>query len=614
MADQLLGNAAVGTGRSVTLSDGDDGFASHPWQAHMRTCRLRSAGAFPLRCARGVVGALVLFSREQSFFDAKVCRLLDELAADVSLTLEMIEQRQAHEAARGHARAMEALFHQLFHLLPVTAVLSDVETGELIEINQAGCERYGLTREAMVGKTLSELGVGPHPLHLAEILRQMELHGKVKDLEIEGTDGQGRTFQSLVHARYIDYRGRRCLLSSSMDITRLKAMQSELQEKAQADAANEAKTTFVSQMSHELRTPLNAMLGLTQLLDEHLKHRLSDEHGRWIEQIEEAGWFLLSLIDDVLDLSRIELGRLEVSPVSVPLGSLVQTAIRLVSSRAGADNVAISSQVPQHLYVKADPKRLLQVLVNVLANARKYNRPGGTVTLKAAADEANVRLRIEDTGVGMTQEQVRRLFEPFNRLGREAGDVEGAGIGLALSLDLMRLMQGTLDVESRLGVGTTVNLVLPLAPETQRDATPAAMLLSPAQGEGVRGKVLYVEDNDINVLVVRHALMKFPRVEFEAAPDGAGGLAACRRLRPDLVLLDMQLPDMSGLAVLDQLRNDPVLRDIPVIALSANAMPREIHAARAAGVTDYLTKPLDLPAFLAAVRAALAGGAPHACL
>jgi len=596
---RLISNVVIRTGRSATIADLEQTSEVPRWRPALRAHGIKSLGAFPVRSVGGVVGALVLHSKEQHFFDAEVCRLLDELANDVSFTLDVLEARQAHEAARGHAAEMERLFHQLFELMPVTVILSDANTHELIEVNEAACERYGLPREVLIGKTMVGLGVGPTPLHRQELLRQIAQHGQVSALEIEGVDARGAPYQSLVYARQIDYGGRQCLLSSSMDITARKAMQTELLKKAEADAALRAKTVFVAQMSHEVRTPLNAMLGFTQLLKERVGAQLLPEHQQWLAHIQEAGWFLLSLTDDVLDLSRIELGRMDVTLAPIQLASLVDEAIRLVMSRRTRDGIQVSSTVPQHLIVRCDRKRMQQVLVNVLSNAVKYNREGGTVAVEAAADERNVCLRIVDTGVGLTEKQLGQLFEPFNRLGRETGDVEGFGIGLALTRELVQLMQGQLDVRSQVDVGTTVTIVLPLdvLVQTVRDRAAPSPLIS-AEARMVQGKILYIEDNEINVLVVRQALLALPRLEFEVAVDGASGLEACSRIRPDLVLLDMQLPDMSGLDVLKRMKLD---RRASVIALSANAMPLDIETAKAAGADDYLTKPLDLRLFLATV-------------
>ena len=377
---------------------------------------------------------------------------------------------------------------------------------------------------------------------------------------------------------------------------------------AAAEAANEAKTAFLSKMSHELRTPLNAMLGFTQLIQRDARERLAPADMAQLDQIREAGWHLLSLVNDVLDVSRIESGQLDVQVRAIALAPLLEESLRISEPLAAQSGIALHAGTGgmEPVHVSADPVRLRQVLINLLSNATKYNRPGGSVRLDVRATPDRVVLTVTDTGLGMTAQQLEHLYEPFNRLGREAGGIEGTGLGLAVTRQLIRLMGGELDFQSQVGTGTQARVTLQRA-----DASAVA---EPADGgdlfdaidRTLTGQVLYVEDNEINVLVVEQMLAEWPRVQFIHAPDGLTGIDLARRLQPDLMLLDMNMPDMGGLEVLARLQADPATRPVRVVVLSASAMAKDIAAAMAAGAIAYWTKPLDFRQFLQDVGRLLA--------
>ena len=403
------------------------------------------------------------------------------------------------------------------------------------------------------------------------------------------------------------------------DVTAVRRADEERQERETAQRASQAKSQFLARMSHELRTPLNAVLGFTQLLiaDEGAgtgaapapEQRL--QRLQRLQHIRAAGEHLLSLINDVLDLASLDAGELRVVPVRVALAPLLADTLPLLEPLRAACGVTLHSALGD-LAVQADPTRLRQVLLNLLSNACKYNREGGRVELTAEAADAEVRLQVRDTGRGMSDAQLRQLFQPFNRLGVEREGIEGTGIGLAIVQALVRGMGGRIAVHSQLGEGSRFDVWLPAA--RTDDATGAlAGAAAPASGAPAapRHTLLYIEDNAVNTLIVRELLERRPDIALHTAGDGAAGLAAARRLRPALLLLDMQLPDMAGLEVLRRLRADPATVGLCCIALSANALPEDIALARAAGVADYWTKPLDLSAFLAALDK-LFGPAPRA--
>lgn len=400
------------------------------------------------------------------------------------------------------------------------------------------------------------------------------------------------------------------------DVTELVQIEQALRERELAVAASRAKSRFLSRISHELRTPLNAVLGFTQLLQSDPATATTPEHQRWLAHIDDAGRLLLALIDDVLDLSRAESGDLRLDLQSVALADLVQGAVSLVVQEARAKGVSLQVQPLPPGHVQADPLRARQVLLNLLSNAIKYRRQDGAswVRLEVQPEGEHYRLAVSDNGRGIDDEHLQAAFEPFNRLGAERLGIEGTGIGLPIAKLLVEQMQGHITVASRVGEGSTFSFTLPAAAAmpapapppapAPRPATAAAGAAARAPGQAPR-RVLYIEDNAVNALLVRELLAGHDWVQLEIAADGTSGLQQARAQPPDLVLLDMQLPDMSGLAVLAALQGDPVTARVPCVALSANAMPDDIQAARAAGVVDYWTKPIAFPEFLGKLAALL---------
>jgi PAS domain S-box-containing protein len=382
------------------------------------------------------------------------------------------------------------------------------------------------------------------------------------------------------------------------DVTDARQSELERQERIAAQRESRAKSQFLARMSHELRTPLNAVLGFTQLmLDEA---RLDAVQHERLKHVTDAGEHLLSLINDVLDLSRLQSGDMRLALEPVPLEDALRETLPLVEHEARARGIAITLGALDAV-VRADPTRLRQVLLNLLSNAIKYNRDGGRVQVEAAADGTHVDLSVRDTGRGMDAAQLTHLFEPFNRLGLEREGIEGTGVGLAIAKSLVDAMGGEMTARSEPGVGSDFVVRLLDARHAQQAARPrTAAAAVPAR---YQGKVVYVEDNTVNVLIVRELVTRCPGLEFASAPDGEQGVRRTVEMRPDLVLVDMQLPDFDGHEVLRRLRADPRTAAIPCIALSANAMPEDIQRARAAGFDDYWTKPIDLPAFMAAMAA-----------
>ena len=404
-----------------------------------------------------------------------------------------------------------------------------------------------------------------------------------------------------------DERGRTVRrVGVNWDITENRNAEVTRQQKLLAERENRAKSQFLSRMSHELRTPLNAVLGFTQLL-QNSDHPLCNEQATHLGHIRSAGEHLLALINDTLDLSSLEAGRLKLDLQPVVLDQILAQALALVEPLAAKNQVHLQLESAPGC-VLADTTRLRQVLINLLSNAVKYNRPQGKVTLTARAGESFVTLLVSDTGRGLTAEQLSHLFEPFNRLGIESEGIEGAGIGLVIVKGLTQAMGGTISVSSTPGEGTQFQLVLPAATPLEPDAAvdPQDIHTAPATFEPLHeaqgGRILYIEDNEVNVLLVEQLVGSIEGLSIVSEPDGTRGVARARELRPDLILLDMQLPDFDGFEVLEQLRAHVETSRIPCIALSANAMPEDITRAMSVGFTDYWTKPIDLKAFVANLR------------
>jgi signal transduction histidine kinase/ActR/RegA family two-component response regulator len=371
----------------------------------------------------------------------------------------------------------------------------------------------------------------------------------------------------------------------------------------EADEANAAKSRFLSRMSHELRTPLNAILGFGQLLE---GSQLSEEDQEGVGYIVKAGRHLLALINDVLDLSRIEAGELTVSPEPVHCGELIDDALALLRPSAAARRIELTGPATAcDVYVMTDRQRGRQVLLNLLSNAVKYNHDGGSVVVTCTLlPDAMLRVAVRDTGPGIDPARRELLFAPFERLGAETSGIEGTGLGLALSRQLIEQLGGAVGVESTPGRGSTFWIDLPVTDEPAAPAgAPPADVDRAADRDG--RVLLLIEDNLANLRLVEAMLRQRPHVTVLPAMQGGLGLELAYNNTPDVIVLDLHLPDMSGREVLTRLKADPRTRDIPVLVATADVDRRRGQALVADGAFAYLTKPLDLQSFLGTVDDAL---------
>ena len=378
---------------------------------------------------------------------------------------------------------------------------------------------------------------------------------------------------------------------------------------AVAEKANLAKSDFLSSMSHELRTPLSAILGFAQLIESGAPVPTVAQQ-KSVDQILKAGWYLLDLINEILDLALIESGKLSLSLEPVSLSEVMLECQAMIEPQARKHGVSAAfPRIEIRYFVQADRTRVKQVLINLLSNAIKYNKVGGTVVVDCVANTAGrIRICVKDSGDGLSPDKLAQLFQPFNRLGQEASAEQGTGIGLVLCKRLVELMGGVIGVESEVGGGSMFWIDLNLTAEPQAavsapeavDAAPA-----PVPANAQRRTLLYVEDNPANLMLVEDLIARRPDIRLLSARDGNRGIEIARASRPDVILMDINLPGISGITALKILALHPTTAHIPVVALSANAMPRDIEKGLEAGFFRYLTKPIKVNEFMATLDVAL---------
>jgi len=415
-----------------------------------------------------------------------------------------------------------------------------------------------------------------------------------------------------IHMRMLQQANERLVtatIEAQLLTEQVQATKAELESaKLAAEKANLAKSDFLSSMSHELRSPLNAILGFAQLLESGTPPPTDVQNAR-LQQIIKAGWFLLELINEILDLAVVESGKLSLSREPVPLSDVMLECQAMMDPMARNRGIHINFFPFDHTwFVDADRTRVKQVLINLLTNAIKYNREHGTVEVKCIANTpGRLRVSITDTGAGLSQEQLARLFHPFDRLGQEAGGEEGTGIGLVVTKQLIEMMGGTIGMESTIGVGSEfwVELIRADTPQLATGNTKPAAVAPQFPEDMAHRTLLYVEDNPANLMLVEQIIDGHPCLRMLSAHDGKLGVELARVHLPEVILMDISLPGISGIEALKILREDPATAHIPVIAISANAIPHDIENGLEAGFFCYLTKPFKVNEFMNALDDAL---------
>jgi PAS domain S-box-containing protein len=509
----------------------------------------------------------------------------------------------------------------------IDALITTDSSGIISDVNKQMEALTGLTRDELIGAPFKNCftDAARAEAGIKRVLSETKLTNY--ELTARARDGKETVVSYNATTFYDRDRTLQGVFAAARDITERKILDQALEEtnlalqraKLAAEKANLAKSDFLSSMSHELRSPLNAILGFAQLMESSTPPPTLPQR-QSLDQILQAGWYLLELINEILDLALIESGKLSLSREPISLVDVLNDCRGMIEPLASKNGIGLTfPHFDDTPFVKADRTRFKQVLINLLSNAIKYNRAGGTVEVTYAVSAGRrMRIGVRDTGHGLTPEKLAQLFQPFNRLGQESGSEEGTGIGLVVSKRLIELMDGEIGAESTIGVGSVfwIELHSARAPRlavaaTEVQADGAARVHS----EAALRTLLCVEDNPANLMLVEKLLERRPDIRLLAAKDGIRGIEIARTARPDVILMDINLPGISGLTALGILAEDSETAGIPVIALSANAMPSDIEKGLAAGFFRYLTKPIKVNEFMDTLDTALAfakGPAKHA--
>ncbi len=547
------------------------------------------------------------------------------LSCIIAWALELRNESVRKEADR-HATRLNTIMNSLQD--PIIAIN---DKGIILTASPAVKNQFYYNPEELIGQNVKLIVPEPHHSKHDEYIQNYLKTGQAKIINmvrtLEGLRKDGSTFPMELRVTEVITDGQSYFTGIIRDITERRLSEEKLREAnlflekrieqrtqelkkttRDAERSNAAKSEFLSRMSHELRTPMNAILGFSQLVYASKTEPLTDNQKSRMDQIIKAGRHLLELINEVLDLATIESGKITISPEPVSLGDLMDEIHSITLPVSEQYNIDLINKVDQDntLYVVADKIRLKQVLLNLISNGIKYNRPGGSVVLSTLEHPPDhLRIEVRDTGMGIPPDKLEKVFEPFDRLGADKNEIEGTGIGMTISRKLMELMKGTLEVESTVGQGSSFYVTLPKSavprsyPKIQEKLQ--GFSLETSSDEGHTHSLLYIEDNPANLKLVEEILHERPSIKFLSAALPHLGLELARAHRPSLILLDINLPEMDGFKVLKHLQNYEETHNIPVIALSANAMLKDIQRGLDKGFQAYLTKPIDMLRLLSVI-------------
>jgi PAS domain S-box-containing protein len=618
-AERMLGYAAADVLNKITPAD-----ISDPQEVIARAKALSVELATPIapgfealvfKASRGIedIYELTYIRKDGSRFPAvvSVTALRDMHNAIIGYLLIGTDNTARKQVEAEQKKLDQRLRDQQFYTRSliesnIDALMTTDPSGIISDVNKQMEALTGCTRDELIGAPFKNYFTDPQRAEAA--IKRVLNENKVTNYELTARDRDGReTVVSYNATTFYDRdRNLQGVFAAARDVTERKLLDQALQEtnvalesaKFAAEKANLAKSDFLSSMSHELRSPLNAILGFAQLLDSGSPLPTPSQKAS-VDQILQAGWYLLELINEILDLALIESGKLSLSPEPLSLSEVLDDCAAMIEPQAQRSGIQVTfPRFDRPHFVNADRTRTKQVFINLLSNAIKYNSAGGKVEVRCSANTAQrIRISVHDTGKGLLPENLAQLFQPFNRLGQEGGDTEGTGIGLVVSKRLVELMGGEIGAESTVGVGSVfwIELNTSAAPQLAGDAVdPDTAAQAPAQVQpGAQlHTLLCVEDNPANLMLIEKLVARRPEIRLLSARDGTHGIEIARASRPDVILMDINLPGISGIEAVRILATDPATAHIPVIALSANAMPRDIEKGLAAGFFRYLTKPI----------------------
>jgi PAS domain S-box-containing protein len=624
-AERMLGYAAADVVNKITpadISDPQEMIArAVALSAELATTITPGFQALVFKASRGIedIYELTYIRQDGSRFPAvvSVTALRDDQGAIIGYLLIGTDNSARKQVEAEQMKLDQRLRDQQFYTRSliesnIDAIMTTNPAGIITDVNKQMEALTGCTRDELIGAWFKNYFTDPGRAEAS--IKQVLREKKITNYELTARARDGKTTVVSFNATTFYDRDRKLegVFAAARDVTERKRLDQALQEqnvelkraRAAAEKANLAKSAFLSSMSHELRSPLNAILGFAQLINSDSPPPTPSQ-ATSIDQILHAGWYLLELINEILDLAQIESGKLALSLEPTSLAEVMLECQAMIEPQGQKRSIKMTfPQFDFPCFVRADRTRLKQVLINLLSNAIKYNQPDGTVVVDVdrRCTPEHTRVSVRDSGAGLPPDMLMQLFQPFNRLGQERNSTEeGTGIGLVMSKRLVELMGGEIGVESTVGLGSVFwfELNSASAPQLAVDRSqPAAKPQEPVRQGAPLRTLLCVEDNPANLMLIEQLVARRPDMRLLSARDGNLGVQLARAKQPEVILMDINLPGISGIEALKILREDPATAHIPVVALSANAMPRDIEKGLEAGFFRYLTKPIKVNEFM----------------